>query len=127
MRRSTSATVLALMLVFSASALVPPATAAAAAPSPDNPRKVSFQAGTHTGYRFDPDGTVVARKTYTLDRASGASTTARTSIPGRAGKYLYIIDGIWAGYHVRESMVSYVIGVVGSRSYDPPRVRDDRA
>ena len=27
--------------------------AAAAAPSPDHPRRVSFQAGTHVGYRFD--------------------------------------------------------------------------
>ncbi|HEX6129919.1 MAG TPA: polysaccharide deacetylase family protein [Candidatus Limnocylindria bacterium] len=121
MRRSISATALALMLVFSASALVPSPTAAAA-PSPDNPRMVSFQAGTHTGYRFDADGDIVARKTYTLDRASAASTTKRTAIPGRAGKYLYIVDGIWAGYHVRESMVSYVVGVVGSRTYDSPRV-----
>ena len=120
MRRSFVSIAMALALAIGASGIAPQ-DATAAAPSADHPRRVSFQAGTHVGYRFDADGDVVATRSYTLPRASGASTARRGSIPGRGGTYLYIVDGIWAGYHVRESMVTYVIGIVGGRSYDPAR------
>lgn len=120
MRRPLVSLALALMLAMGGMG-VTPGDATAAPPSPDHPRRVSFQAGTHVGYRFDADGNIVATRSYTLPRASGASTSRRGSIPGRGGTWLYIVDGIWAGYHVRESMVSYVIGVVGGKTYDPAR------
>lgn len=120
MRRSLLSIAIALVLALGAIG-VAPGHAAAAGPSPDHPRRVAFQAGTHVGFRFDADGGVVGTKSYTLARASGASTSRRGAIPGRSGTWLYIVDGIWAGHHVRESMVSYVIGVVGGRAYDPAR------
>jgi peptidoglycan/xylan/chitin deacetylase (PgdA/CDA1 family) len=120
MRPSIARLGIVLALLFTTSGMLPQVTAAAA-PAPDNPRRVSFQAGTHTGYKFDADGDIVARKSYTLERPSGADTTARVSIPGRAGKYLFIMNGIWTGHYVRESIVSYVTGVVASKRYDPAR------
>lgn len=62
-------------------------------------RLVSFAAGTHTGYRFNASGAVVAHKSYTLPRASSAHTSAQALI-GTATSYLLINDGVWAGYWV---------------------------
>jgi hypothetical protein len=71
-------------------------------------RTVSFAAGTYTGYRFNSSYTsVTATKTYTLTRASSASATSRGVINGRA--YLYIVNGVWAGYWVPESSAVHLV------------------
>jgi peptidoglycan/xylan/chitin deacetylase (PgdA/CDA1 family) len=97
-----------------------PDRVAGASPSPDNPRLVRIEAGTHTGFHFDADGDVIASRTVTLQRPSSAHATGRDWIDGR-GTFLYIADGTLAGYHVRESMLTYVKGAVGGRGYDPVR------
>jgi glucose/arabinose dehydrogenase len=62
-------------------------------------RVVSFAAGTHTAYKFNASGTVVAHKTSTLARASSAHASAQALI-GSSTSYLLIVDGVWAGYWV---------------------------
>ena len=62
-------------------------------------RVVSFAAGTHTGYKFNASGTVIAHKTYSLARASSAHAGTQALI-GSSTSYLSIVDGVWAGYWV---------------------------
>ena len=65
------------------------------------PATVSFPAGAYTGYHLD--GT---RKPGNLAKASAAHTSAKVVIDkgllasGINGTFLYIVDGIWAGYYV---------------------------
>jgi len=59
-------------------------------------RTVAFQAGAHTGYRFNSSWQVFATKAYTLAASSSASADRWAVINGRA--YVYIINGVWAGY-----------------------------
>ena len=48
-------------------------------------------------------GTVLRTRTATLTNLSGASTVRRAQIPGRPGRWFYVIDGIWAGYWIRDT------------------------
>ena len=66
-------------------------------------RRVAFDAGQHVGFRFDRNGTIIARKAYTLSHDSGAPTSKRALIPGHSGVWYYITAGVWAGYWVRAS------------------------
>ena len=65
------------------------------------PAVVGFPAGTYTGYHLD--GT---RKAGSLARSSTAHTSAKVVIDkgllasGINGTFVYIVDGIWAGYYV---------------------------
>ena len=65
------------------------------------PATVSFPAGAYTGYHLD--GT---RKPGNLASSSAARTSAKVVIDkgllasGINGTFLYIVDGIWAGYYV---------------------------
>jgi hypothetical protein len=70
--------------------------------------RLSFQAGTHTGYKFNSAGTITSSKSSTLPSSSAASATRRAQIPTRTGTWFYVIDGIWAGYWVRESTSVYM-------------------
>jgi glucose/arabinose dehydrogenase len=90
---------------------------------------VHFAAGSYTGYRFDSTGGVTAHKTASLARASSASTSLRTAIAGQSGAWLYIVNGIWAGYYVHEShrvyppftrlrLVSFGAGIHTGYRYD---------
>jgi peptidoglycan/xylan/chitin deacetylase (PgdA/CDA1 family) len=114
------AAILVAAPVASLPALVDPAPAAAVVPTPTDPMRVRFEAGTHSGYRFTATGAITATKSATLARPSGASTTRRATIPGR-GVHLLIVDGIWAGYYVPESIVAHVVGIVGQTAYPSPR------
>jgi hypothetical protein len=67
------------------------------------PRRLSFEAGTYVGVRFNSIGTVLASKTMTLSRASGASTIRRAIPPGQSSHWFYIVDGGLAGYWVRDT------------------------
>lgn len=86
----------------------------------DPPRTASFSGGSHTGYQFDPSGTVTAAKTFTLSAASTASTSQRsTVIPNQPGAWLLIANGVWAGYWMRESATVFVRGEVDRVEYAP--------
>ncbi len=74
-----------------------------------SPPPVYFAAGTHIGYAFNSGGGITASKAYTLTRSSWANATKRATIAGRTGTWLYIANGIWAGYWVRESSDVYAL------------------
>lgn len=65
------------------------------------PVRLTFTAGTITGYRYDSAGTVTARKAYTLTRGSGAAASHRAVINGR--RHFLVTNGIWAGYWVPDT------------------------
>jgi hypothetical protein len=71
-------------------------------------RRVAFSAAEHVGYRFLPSGEVIATLPVALSHASGADASRAAPIPGHAGTWFLITNGIWAGYWVRES--SAVVG-----------------
>lgn len=86
----------------------PPIPPQAGSTTYNPPAQVVFQKGTHTGYRLTSAGAVTATKSFTLGSASGASTTLRTTVTNQSGTWFYITTGVWAGYFVRESNVSYL-------------------
>jgi hypothetical protein len=71
--------------------------------------RIILASGSHTGYRFDAGGRVIATKTAPLASTSGANLNGRGVINGRT--YLAVTNGIWAGYWVPESSRSYVAGL----------------
>ncbi len=83
--------------------------------------RMTFSAGSHTGYRFGTSGTITDRKTATLGSASGAEVSARTLING--SWHLSVMNGIWAGYWVRETTRSYLPGARDHRDLDGESVR----
>ncbi len=70
-------------------------------------------AGTHTGYRFYSTGSVSATRSYTLSRNSSAGVSRRAVINGKW--YLYVVNGIWAGYWIPESGSVYTPGAFDER------------
>jgi glucose/arabinose dehydrogenase len=105
LRVTVGASLVAATVLFAA----PPAPSRAAiTPTHYRPSHlIHFDAGSYTGYRFSSTGTVIGRKSATLARSSTASTSLRTAIAGQSGAWLYIVNGIWAGYYVRESHRTY--------------------
>jgi spore germination protein YaaH len=67
-------------------------------------------AGTHTGYRFDSAGRPIASRTYTLGSNSGASTSALRAVANQHGRWLYVVNGVWAGYWLPATEVVYLVG-----------------
>jgi hypothetical protein len=65
--------------------------------------RITFAAGSHYGYLFTADGTTIASKWYPLGAASGANVDRRGALPGRSGTWSRVVNGIWAGYWIRES------------------------
>ncbi|HEX5039104.1 MAG TPA: glycosyl hydrolase family 18 protein [Candidatus Limnocylindria bacterium] len=72
--------------------------------------RLRFLSGSHTGVRFDAGGHVIASRTATLGRTSGANASARAIINGRA--YWLVVNGIWAGYWIPESARAHVRGAI---------------
>jgi hypothetical protein len=66
-------------------------------------RTLSFVAATYTGYRFSRTGTILAKRAYTLLRASSAPTSQRSAVTGQTGGWYYVTMGVWAGYWIREA------------------------
>ena len=66
-------------------------------------RLVAFSGGKHVGYKFSSTGAVIGTKAYTLARSSSASANRRALVPSRSGTWLYITNGVWAGYWVQTS------------------------
>ena len=67
------------------------------------PRRVTFAAGEHVGHRFTTSGVTTSRFPATLASASSAYATFSSTIPGRAGRWFYISNGLWAGSWMQES------------------------
>jgi len=110
-RRASRVARLLLVLALSAGSLAAapaPAQAATTATIYRPNHRVHFDAGTYTGYKFSASGTILAHKTATLSRASGAATSLRTTVPGHIGNWLAIVNGIWAGYSIHESNRTYL-------------------
>jgi len=82
------------------------------------PVTISLRIGTHTGYRFDAAGGVLATKTIRLAAAGTTNAGARAIINGRP--YLLVVDGAWAGYWMPESTVAFRPGIIAR--IDFPRV-----
>ncbi|MDP9467826.1 MAG: hypothetical protein M3P32_03690, partial [Chloroflexota bacterium] len=72
------------------------------------PAQVLFQKGTHTGYTFNSAGAVTGTKSFTLANSSGAATSLRSTVPNQSGSWLYVTNGVWAGYWVRETAAFYL-------------------
>lgn len=87
---------------------------------PATPR-VSFGSGSHTGYRFNGDGSITARLTATLSASSGANTTGRSLING--AWYLAIANGMWAGYWIPETSRSSLWGMIEHHDLNGATVR----
>ncbi len=74
----------------------------------DPAAQLLFKMGTHTGYRFSSSGALTAVKTYTLSKDSGAATSRRTTIANQSGTWFYVVNGVWAGYYLRQSSNLYL-------------------
>jgi hypothetical protein len=83
-------------------------------------QRIVALAGTHVGYRFDATGRVTATRSYTLGKSSGASVSRRSVINGAV--HLYVIDGVWAGYWVRETSRFYLPGARDLRDLSGARL-----
>ena len=62
---------------------------------------VRLLAGRHIGYRLATDGTVLARKEITLVAEAATKSTKWMRVPGRKGRWLYVVEGPLAGFWVR--------------------------
>lgn len=79
-----------------------------------------FAAGTTVGYKFDSAGKIIASRSYSLARASGAATDRRSEvIPGHPGGWFRVVNGVWAGYWVPESARVHLPGVATLVVYSP--------
>ncbi len=104
----------------------PPSTTGVTTYNP--PAALVFPGGTTVGYRFDAAGKVTATRSYTLARASGASTSKRsTVIPNHPGAWYYVVNGVWAGYWVAETSHVHLAdtapappSTTGVTTYNPP-------
>ena len=89
-------------------------TAGTAPPPPpgttyfDPAAQLLFKMGTHTGYKFSSTGAMTAVKSFTLPNDSGAATSVRTTIANQSGSWFYVVNGVWAGYYVRQSSNIYL-------------------
>jgi hypothetical protein len=89
-------------------------TVAAAPPPPpgttsyDPPAQLVFKMGTHTGYHFSSTGAMTAVKSYTLLKDSSAATSTRKLVTNQSGTWFYVVNGVWAGYWMRQSSVLYL-------------------
>jgi len=84
-------------------ASVRPVTSFPGGVSMNPPRSLRFAPGTYVGYKFNSVGTVLGTKSYTLGRASGASTSHRAIPVGQGSNWMYVVNGVWAGYWIRDT------------------------
>lgn len=78
--------------------------------------RIDLASGSHTGFQFDANGDVSATRSVTLSSASGANVDRRALIVGQPGRWLRVMNGIWAGYWIRESKRAHMNGNVEQAS-----------
>jgi subtilisin family serine protease len=66
-------------------------------------RKLSLAAGTHTGYRFDTAGDIIAQRTISLDGPVSPSTIAQGTVPWQPATWFHVASGRLSGYWIAES------------------------
>jgi subtilisin family serine protease len=81
--------------------------------------RVTFRAGTHVGRKYDATGAVIASRSLTITRASGANADAVATINGV--RHHRITNGLWAGYWIAESTAAYRPGIIDRLSLSPAR------
>lgn len=69
----------------------------------DPPRRLVLQPGPYRAYTFNSVGTVITKQERTLGSPTGASTIRRASVPGRSGRWFYIVDGVFADSWIRKT------------------------
>jgi hypothetical protein len=67
------------------------------------PRRLTFEPGTYTGHKYNAVGTTLDSKTFTLGAESGASARRRATPAGQTTKSFLMVDGVWAGYWIRDT------------------------
>jgi hypothetical protein len=80
----------------------PIGTAAMTQPTELVSKKISFATGTHYAYKFGYDGRILETKSITLASSSQALASGRGRVPNRAGVWLYVANGAFAGFWVQE-------------------------
>jgi hypothetical protein len=91
---------------FTVAGTPPPPTSGPTTYSP--PAQLVFKMGTHTGYQFSSSGGMTAVKSYTLPNTQNANTSTRKTITNQSGTWFYVVNGVWAGYWLRQSSVLYL-------------------
>jgi subtilisin family serine protease len=79
-----------------------------AAPLLNPAAEVTFEAGSHAGYRFESSGAILRGAGLSLDATTIAHTSKKSTIPGRSGSWFYMVDGGLAGYWVSKSSAVYL-------------------
>ena len=97
-----------------------PSPVAAVSPTPSAPMTMRLEAGHHTGYTFNANGTITGSRSANAVDPLSVQTVQRSSI-GTRGVFLRMSTGPMAGYWIRESIVAYVVGIVGERDFTPDR------
>jgi peptidoglycan/xylan/chitin deacetylase (PgdA/CDA1 family) len=118
MRPRTLRFLLAIGLV--ASMLSLPAAVGAVDPTASAPMPMRLEAGRHTGYTFNSNGTITGSRAATVSAPTTVQAVGRSSI-GTRGVFLRMSTGPMAGYWIRESIMAHVIGATAVRPYNPAR------
>jgi peptidoglycan/xylan/chitin deacetylase (PgdA/CDA1 family) len=100
-----------------ASGALPDGVATARAAAID--AQLRLEAGPQTGYSFNANGMITARKSITLVSPASVRVDRRRPVPTRTGAWIRIATGGLAGYEIRESMTAYVPGKIGEAVYSP--------
>jgi hypothetical protein len=79
-------------------------------------RRASLKPGTHHGYQFSSAGEIVGSRVISLTSKASVNVIARRMQPGMPGMWLEVASGSLAGYWVRESSATGIIGSVGART-----------
>jgi hypothetical protein len=80
-----------------------PVTSYAGGHAFDPPRDLTFQSAVHIGYRFNSKGTELARVWRHPIAPRPGSASIMAAVPGRAGQWLYVVSGPYAGYWFRDT------------------------
>lgn len=74
------------------------------------PLNFQFQQGSYVGYQFNSQGAVTGTKSGSIPAGgSSAAVARRTALARQNGTWLYMANGHWSGYYLRDS----------SRIYEP--------
>lgn len=80
-----------------------PATSFPDAVKYDPPRDVIFQPAVHIGYKFNSKGTDLERIWRNPSRTRVGQASVRAAVPGRSGRWFYIVSGAYAGYWFQDT------------------------
>jgi len=113
---------LVLLSAVTIPGLADPASVAAVSPSPSAPMAMRLEAGRHTGHAMNPTtGAISTSRAVAVSSPTTVQATQRAWVASRGGFFLRMSGGPLSGLWIRESIVAYVIGVVGQQSFSPER------